>query len=277
MMEYTSDFLEAVYVAKTENLFLGYGNPNGKILIIDMEQNYSSSEILDSEKYYEDLLKNRTEINQNNADSWLKNIGRDWAANWNLEDESKKIGHQTPFNYFSKQKNSRETGAEETSIEMNLLNACLQYQKIYENIFMDGKKQDYMNFEKEIFITYMNDLPSNKAFNYTNLNRLKQEFIDLRQEFFSLSFFRNFSVVILATDSYPHKYNFDIQKTFLSHWCACWQPEKHVNSWWHRYKYYRSEKSNFHTSAFNPPISDNLVESLSKEIKFFFENGYYEC
>ncbi|WLD25062.1 hypothetical protein NU10_06745 [Flavobacterium dauae] len=79
-MEYTEDFIEAAYVAKTENLFLVYGNPNGKILLIDMEQNYNSAEVLDSEKYYEDLLRNRTEINQKNANDWFKNIGENFIT-----------------------------------------------------------------------------------------------------------------------------------------------------------------------------------------------------
>lgn len=277
-MEYTEDFIEAAYVAKTENLFLGYGNPNGKILLIDMEQNYNSAEVLDSEKYYEDLLRNRTEINQKNANDWFKNIGENFITDWDLKKESKKLSSNNPLNYFSNQKNLRRNGLEESNTEMNLLDAGLQYQKIYENVFIDGKKQEYMNFEKEIFITYMNDLPFNKTCDYSTLNRLKQESIDLRKDFFKLFFFKSFPVIILATDSYPHKYNFSIEDSFGRYWSNAWQPSNYINSWWHRYTNFNNddEKTVFHTSQINPPVTDNLIESISEQIKLFFEYGYYE-
>lgn len=171
-----------------------------------------------------------------------------------------------------------KTKVKEDSIENNLLNTVLQYQKIYENVFMEGVKQAYINFEKEIFVTYMNDLPHDKSSDFSTLTKLKQQSIELRADLLNLRFFRNFPVIILATDSYPHNYNFDIENTFWNYWIACWQPENHVNSWWHRYTNFNNddEKTVFHTSEFNSPISDNLIESLGKEIKFYFEHGYYD-
>src|SRR5690554_8055575 len=98
-----------------------------------MEQNYNSAEVLDSEKYYEDLLRNRTEINQKNANDWFKNIGENFITDWDLKEESKKMSSKNPLNYFSNQKNSRRNEFKESNTEMNLLDAGLQYQKIYEN------------------------------------------------------------------------------------------------------------------------------------------------
>src|SRR5690554_7933996 len=106
---------------------------------------------------------------------------------------------------------------------------------------MDGKKQEYMNFEKEMFITYMNDLPFNKTCDYSTLNRLKQESIDLRKDFFKLFFFKSFPVIILATDSYPHKYNFSIEDSFGRYWRS---EERRVGkecrSGWAWYQYEKS-------------------------------------
>lgn len=276
-MEYTNDFVEAAYVAKRDNLFLGYGNPNGKILIIDKEQRYHSNETLDSDKFYEDILRNRAEINERNGNYWFKNIGENYMPDWDLKDKSNDMRNNNPIHYFSGQKNQTNSKFKEGTTERHLLNAGLQYQKIYEDAFMESIKQAYMNFEKEIFVTYINDLPYDQTSIFPNLTELKKESIDIRKDFLKLPFFKSFSVEILAIDSYPHRNKFTIESIFLRHWTASWQPSKYINSWWHRYKDFRSEKSTFHSSEFNPPISDNLVESLGKEIKFFFENGYYEC
>lgn len=93
-------------------------------------------------------------------------------------------------------------------------NTYLHYQKIYQNVFLKGEKQERIGFQKEFFLTEMNDLPSEKSFNFKRINELRKNFIKQREELFKLPFFKLFPVVIIASGHYARDHEFDIEKIF---------------------------------------------------------------
>jgi len=71
-MNYSEEFKKVVEFSEEKKMFLGYGNPNGRVLLIGKEQYYYSKQIPDSEKFYDDLLEVRKQENQKNINSMLK-------------------------------------------------------------------------------------------------------------------------------------------------------------------------------------------------------------
>ena len=82
-MNYSKGFEKTLDFSRDNKLFLGYGNPNGKILMIGKEQYYNSKEIPDSAKFYDDLLEVRKQENQKNVNLWFKNIEENFSPIWN--------------------------------------------------------------------------------------------------------------------------------------------------------------------------------------------------
>ena len=62
---YTQAFKEAVAYCKANNLFVGYGNPNGKVLVIGKEAAH-----IPQEETTENLEKKKEELFQSNVSQW---------------------------------------------------------------------------------------------------------------------------------------------------------------------------------------------------------------
>lgn len=268
-MNYSKEFQDAVNFSKEKNLFLGYGNPNGKILMIGKEQYYKCSKPLDTDEFYNELLEKRNEVNQINISSWLKNINEEFISEWNQNLDFNTINNnpQTIFwnqrnipNRFSKIKKEWNFGTS---------NTYLHYQKIYQNVFLDGVKETNINVQKEFFITELNDLIAEKDFNFKELKKLKQDFICERQELFSLAFFKAFPIVIIASGNYAKKFNFDIQKTFDVKW-----DKKTVfigNSWYNLHRSTDGKRLLIHTRQLSTSVTTDLINVLSNEVKAFLK------
>lgn len=136
-------------------------------------------------------------------------------------------------------------------------------------MFLDGQKEERINFQKEFFNTELNDLPAKKDFNLPQLNKLKKKFIVKRQELFNLPFFKTFPVIIIASGHYPKKYNFDIEKIFEVTWD---KKTKVIGKSWYSLHYSDDGKRILiHTRQLSTSVSKDLMEALSKEVNFFLK------
>lgn len=269
-MNYSEEFEEVIRFSKINELFLGYGNPNGKVLMIGKEQYYNSKEIPDSDKFYDDLLEVRKQENQKNVNSWFKNIEENFSPIWNPLIAVEDINSNPYTNYWN-QKNVQNMKLKNGEWNFGTSSTYLHYQKIYQNVFLDGVKETNINFQKEFFISELNDLMAEKDFNFKTLKKLKQDFISERQELFSLAFFKSFPIVLVASGNYSKDFNFDIQKTFDVEWTKETIP---VGKSWINLHYSTNPENKrllIHTRQLSTSVTNELIEKLSKIIKDFLK------
>ena len=165
-MNYSEDFEKAVIFSKENNLFLGYGNPNGKILMIGKEQYFTSKTVVDTDEFYEELLQKRNEVNQFNIYSWLKNLEDNFIPNWDSRQETIEINNNAQTIYWNQRNIPNRYSKIKQEWNLGTSPTYLYYQKIYQNVFNERVKQDNLNFQKEFFITELNDLLAEKDFKF---------------------------------------------------------------------------------------------------------------
>lgn len=269
-MEYSEKFKEAIDFSKDNKLFLGYGNPNGKILMIGKEQYYKCLKPLDTDEFYQELLEKRNEVNQINISSWLKNIDEKFIPEWNYNLDSNII-NSNPQTIFWNQRNIPNRFSEiKKEWNFGTSNTYLHYQKIYQNVFLDGVKETNINFQKEFFISELNDLLAEQDFNFKRLKKLKQDFISKRENLFKLSFFRSFPVVIIASGHYSKDFDFDIQDVFDIEYVG--KTTEIGNSWYNLHYSGDGKRMLIHTRQLSTSVSTDLIEALSNEIKNFIKD-----
>jgi phage-related tail fiber protein len=140
-MEYSEEFNEAVKFSNKNKLFLGYGNPNGKILMIGKEHYFNHSIEEDSLDFYKEILNARELENQNNFASWENNINNNFEPKWPLGQEFY-CDNSNAFTAWWNQRNIQD----DKKGNCGTSNTYLHYQKLYQNVFLDGQKEERINF-----------------------------------------------------------------------------------------------------------------------------------
>lgn len=270
-MKYSEEFKKAVNFSKVNNLFLGYGNPIGKILMVGKEQYYDSKEIPDSDKFYDDLLEVRKQENQKNINCWIKNVKDNFSPTWNIFMTREEINSNAYTNYWN-QRNVQNKKLKNGEWNFGTSNTYLHYQKIYQNVFLNGENESNINFQKEFFITELNDLLAKKDYNFKRLKELKKDFISKRENLFREDFFRSFPVVIIASGHYSRDFSFDIEDVFDVEYIG--KPTEIGNSWYnlHHSKDGSKKRLLIHTRQLSTSVSSELTKELSTVIKNFLED-----
>ena len=264
-MEYSKEFKEAVDFCKVNNLFLGLGNPKGKILLVGKEQYYDAISKLDSDEFYDELLKKREDVNKLNIFSWLENLDKNFVPEWNPLIESEII-NQNAQTAFWNQRNKPNRFSKKNGWNLGTSITYLHYQKIYQSIFNNSIKQDNLNFQKEFFISELNDLIAKKDYNFKRLKKLKLEFISKRRELFSLSFFKSFPAIIIASGHYIRDFSFDIEKIFDIDFIE--KRETQIKKAWYNVHYSKDGKRLLiHTRQLSTSVPGELIDEMGKIIK----------
>lgn len=263
-MKYTEEFIEAAAYSNKNNLFLGYGNPNGKVLMIGKEEYYQSKETPDTESFYNEILSQREKINSENNNSWSSNIDDQFQPEWNNNLDRVFLNSNALTKYWG-QKNILNRQLKNGDWNMGTSSTYKNYQKIYQNAFLGGKKEDYINFQKEFFITELNDLIAEKDFKFNRLAELKSGFINQRAELLSLPFFKTFPVVVIASGHYSKEFQFDIEKTFKVNYVG--EPVFIGKSWYNIHYSENKDRIVLHTRQLSTSVTNELIDALSNEIK----------
>ena len=258
---YTEKFKQVVQYCKENNLFVGYGNPNGKVLVIGKEAAHVAKEDLT-----EHLEKKKEELLQSNVAQWEHILSSGEVPNY---DGERPISDENPLYAYGNQYNKRDNLNNKKGNPYNggTSDTYTKYEKLYEQLFLQGEKLEKINFQKEFFITELSDYPTKESYNDKEIEALRQQSIEERKPLFALPFFKEFPIVIVAAGDYPEKYNFDMQQTFDVQWEG---KTIEVGKYWYNLHFSKDNKRILiHTRQLSNSVSDELIAAIASEAKKF--------
>jgi len=260
---YTEKFKQVVQYCKENNLFVGYGNPNGKVLVIGKEAAHVDGDI-------QQLKETKERFCDINIKSWEEVLSENEVPNYDGEnpaierfEEIKKpqYGWGCQNNKVSKKLKSGEYSEGTSSTYLN-------YEKLYEQLFLQGEKLKKINFQKEFFITELSDYPTKESYNDKEIEALRQQSIEERKPLFELPFFKEFPIVIVAAGDYPIKYKFDMQQIFDVQWEG--KTIQVGEKYWYNLHYSKDNKRILiHTRQLSNRVSNELIVAIANEAKKF--------
>ena len=256
---YTEKFKQVVQYCKENNLFVGYGNPNGKVLVIGKEAAHVAKEDLT-----EHLEKKKEELLQSNVAQWEHILSTGEVPNY---DGERPISDENPLYAYGNQLNKKDVRKEGKPYNGGTSDTYTKYEKLYEQLFLQGEKLKKINFQKEFFITELSDYPTKESYNDKEIEALRQQSIEERKPLFALPFFKEFPIVIVAAGDYPEKYNFDMQQTFDVQWEG---KTIEVGKYWYNLHFSKDNKRILiHTRQLSNSFSGELIVAIANEAKKF--------
>lgn len=203
---YSSQFKETIQLAKNKGLFLGIGNPNAPILILGKEA------AIDKEKsilqYEQEYVKNNTDWDLN----YSANMQFYDIDNWFIQDRFPVFNTLYPYRGQKNKVERRNKIGEIISGHGGTSKTWYNYQKIIDIIYFNAIPSELINFHEHAFCSELNqqtanyskDIPKNK----------RAESIQLRKELFATTFFKDFTITIVAVGHYVRDFNLDLQDIF---------------------------------------------------------------
>ena len=251
---YTEKFKQVVQYCKENNLFVGYGNPNGKVLVIGKEAAHIAKE-----ETTENLEKKKEELFQSNVSQWEHILSTNELPNYDGERPNSHNPLYAYGNQYNSWDKSKKGGTSRT---------YLNYEKLYEQLFLQGEKLKKINFQKEFFITELSDYPTKESYKDKEIEALRQQSIEERKPLFALPFFKEFPVVIVAAGHYPKRYKFDMQQIFDVQWEG--KPIKVGEKYWYNLHFSKDNKRILiHTRQLSNSFSGELIVAIANEAKKF--------
>ena len=255
---YREKFKQVVQYCKENNLFVGYGNPNGKVLVIGKEGAH-----IGKEETTENLEKKKEELFQSNVSQWEHILSTNEVPNY---DGERPISHENPLYAYGNQFNKKDIRKEGKPYNGGTSDTYTKYEKLYEQLFLQGEKLKKINFQKEFFITELSDYPTKESYNDKEIEALRQQSIEERKPLFALPFFKDFPIVIVAAGDYPSRYQIDLEQTFD----VVYKGEIEVRK--DRYFLHFSKDNKrilIHTRQLSNSVSDELIVAIANEAKKF--------
>ena len=255
---YTEKFKQVVQYCKQNNLFVGYGNPNGKVLVIGKEAAHVAKEDL-----ADHLEKKKEELLQSNVAQWEHILSTGEVPNY---DGERPISDENPLYAYGNQFNKKDIRKEGKPYNGGTSDTYTKYEKLYEQLFLQGEKLKKINFQKEFFITELSDYPTKESYNDKEIEALRQQSIEERKPLFALPFFKDFPIVIVAAGDYPSRYQIDLEKTFD----VVYKGEIEVRK--DRYFLHFSKDNKrilIHTRQLSNSVSDEFIAAIASEAKKF--------
>ena len=255
---YTEKFKQVVQYCKENNLFVGYGNPNGKVLVIGKEAAH-----IGKEETTENLEKKKEELFQSNVSQWEHILSTNEVPNY---DGERPISHENPLYAYGNQFNKKDVRKEGKPYNGGTSSTYLNYEKLYEQLFLQGEKLKKINFQKEFFITEFSDYPTKESYKNEDIEALRKQSIEERKPLFALPFFKEFPIVIVAAGDYPDLYHIDLEKTFNVIF------KKEIKVGRDRYFLHFSKDNKrilIHTRQLSNSFSRELIPAIASEAKKF--------
>lgn len=200
---YSSEFEKAIQLAKKKGLFLGTGNPNGKIVFIGKEA------AIDEKLYPEQHKQELT----NNICDWENNYANEMQFldidNWFI------ISKYNPLYPYKGQKNTVESRNKEGEIVRGTggtSKTWYNYQKIIDGVYFKDAPNNLINYHEHAFCTELNQITG--PYSNTIPSKIRKESIDKRKELFQEPFFKKFPLTIVAVGHYVRDFNIDLQDIF---------------------------------------------------------------
>ena len=190
-MEYSNEFKDLIARIEQTKDFIGYGNPNAKILIIGKEEALDIEEECDKE-IYEIAVKSNWELWKKNDSS---SITPDSIPVWKDSKDSKDFNPLYPWK-----------GDE-------LPNGTWKnYQKLINCLYPTADVGKMTTFHQYAFITEFNDLPSKKS--KRKDPEVQQRITHRCKNVLNHPFYKSFPIVIAACGHYVKDYNINLEDIF---------------------------------------------------------------
>ncbi len=229
--------------------FIGYGNPNAKILILGKEAAIDSNENTSQHIY---------EIDKN-VEVWKKNIEQQVLQ----EDIPVWCGNPeciNPLYPYKGQKYKVDIKGHESG---GTSRTWFQYQKLV-NLILNREGNGNIDFHEYCFSS---DFSVETALYSKDTNKDEtRRSIEKRNQIFASSFFQSFPIVIAACGHYPRDYNIDLEKMFQVKWDGKTQKRFWVHI--HREKENALPKLLIHTNQLSM-VPDKLIEEIAQQVRCF--------
>ena len=251
---FNKDFINSYDYCVDNKLYLGLGNPSAKILLIGKETS--------NDKIGFD------EMSQINLQSWNEII-----SNGKSSDDVRFLEDNALFPWKGQKYTIRREKKDGTiSGESGTSTTWYYYQFLIDLIYNKAPKdkKDLIDFHEFCFQSEMNQLNAKQSNNIPKGDLLRIKSIKEREKLFTLNFFRNFEVIVLASGHYHKDFDFDIQKTFGVKWTGKTSVLSKGN--WYNLHYDNLEKPKrilIHTRQFSTLITKELIEAIANECREF--------
>jgi len=251
---FNSDFFAAYNYCDSNNLYLGLGNPEAKILLIGKETSdekigFEEMSRINLQSWNDIILKNRT---SEDIKSFEDNALFPWKGQ--------------KFTIRREKKDGTITGDSGTST------TWYYYQYFTDLIFKKAvkKKQDLIDFHEFCFHTEMNQLNAKQSNSIPKSDVVRINSIKDREKLFAMNFFRNFEIIVLANGHYHRDFNFNIEKAFDVKWTRK-TIEISKGNWYnlHYDNLQNPKRILIHTRQFSTGISKELIQAIANEIVNF--------
>jgi hypothetical protein len=161
-----NQFDDLIQMCTASNMYLGWGNPNAQVLFVGKEA--------------------------------ALNEKPDWYV--------KQINDLKEYAYGRKDINFKRYKQDDSHIFISA-HTWSKYQKLHDFIFPNIKREtDVMNFEENIFVTEMNDNPAKRTNEAQKRINFKADVEKRKSLFFTHSYIKSFSVIVLACSGYIRNY-----------------------------------------------------------------------
>lgn len=262
-MNYSLEFKNAVNYCSDQNLFLGFGNPNGNVLLIGKEQAFDHIHEPGTQEFFNEILQNRQRENEINITAWKYNLENNFIPEW----QNMPVGLTNPLYAWGSQLNlankfKNGIGNSGTS------NTYLKYQKLHQYLNNQKAKPEKISFQKDFFLTELNEIATKYSYAGKELKKIRNESIETRKNLLRMNFFKNFSITIIAAGHYPRDYGFDIEDIFD----VKFNGETITIGSDYYNVHYSSDKSRIliHTRQLSMAVTDELIQAIAKECSPFF-------
>ncbi|AJA68092.1 hypothetical protein MODO_1260 [Myroides odoratimimus] len=260
-MEYNKNFKDLIAINKDE-LYIGKGNPMGKILFVGKE---AAIDIENNLKGYNQEVKN-------NHLYWVDNISKNlsqeevmsWCSNEPLFNPLYPYKGQKNTIYSFDTKKNIERGKRGTSA------TWYNYQKLYDKIYNNGVKNNCVSFFENSFITELSEASAKSSSRVDKLERTIS--IKKRRKFLSNDFYRDFPIVIVAVGHYVRDEDINIEEIFDVTFDKKQSTIDVTKSNYINIHYDNLEKPSrivIHTNQLSMGISDALLDKIAEIVESF--------
>ena len=202
-MEYSNEFKDLIARIEQTKDFIGYGNPNAKILIIGKEEALDIEDIEDIEK--------ECDIEKEDKEIYEIAVKRNWEKWKELKDDSSITPDSIPIwkesRFFSPlypwKGATLPTGGN---------NTWRNYQKLINMLISEANRGNITTFHQYAFITEFNDLPSKKS--KRKDPEVQQRITHRCKNVLNHPFYKSFPIVIAACGHYVKDYNIKLEELF---------------------------------------------------------------
>ena len=243
-MDYSKEFLDLIAFTKKTDDFIGYGNPNAKILIIGKEEALDMG-IEDDKRIYEIAVKSNCELWEKNDAS---SITPDSIPVWKDSKDSKDFNPLYPWKGDELPKGT-----------------WTNYQKLINRLYPEADAGKMTTFHQYAFITEFNDLPSKKS--KRKDPEVQQRITHRCKNVLNHPFYKSFPIVIAACGHYVKDYNINLEDIFN---------QKHIefkpvkkSAWLNIHK--KDNRILIHTRQLSNAFSRELIKCIADYCKPYIE------